>query len=69
MKKVTFERNDIASRDDSSAIVRDGLLADLRQLIDSAKSQVVQTPIMCWWHCTGMLEINALAMVRRLFPH
>lgn len=38
MKKVTFERNDIASRDDSSAIVRDGLLADLRQLIDSAKS-------------------------------
>ncbi|MCD4809607.1 MAG: hypothetical protein K8R17_06885, partial [Methanosarcinales archaeon] len=42
MKKVTFERNDIASRVDSSVIVSDGLLADLRQLIDSAKSQVVQ---------------------------
>lgn len=33
MKKVMFERNDMVSKDDSSAIVSDGLLGDLRQFI------------------------------------
>ena len=43
MKKVVQKRNDIVSMDASASIVSDGLLGDLRHLIASAKSQVVQT--------------------------
>lgn len=43
MKGVVQKRNDIVSRDTSATIVSDGLLNDLRQLIESARSHVVQT--------------------------
>lgn len=68
MKKVTFERNDIVSRDDSSAIVSDGLLSDLRQLIDSAKSQVVQTAnyvlVALYWNVGKRIKTEILGNKR-----
>ncbi len=68
MKKVTFERNDIVSRDDSSAIVSDGLLGDLRQLIDSAKSQVVQTAnyvlVALYWNVGKRIKTEILGNKR-----
>jgi DUF1016 N-terminal domain len=68
MKKVTFERNDIVSRDDSSSIVSDGLLADLGQLIDSAKSQVVQTAnyvlVALYWNVGKRIKTEILGNKR-----
>jgi len=68
MKNVTFECNDITSRDDSSAIVSDGLLADLRQLIDSAKSQVVQTAnyvlVALYWNVGKRIKTEILGNKR-----
>ena len=43
MKKVVQKRNDIVSMDASASVVNDGLLGEFRQMIESAKSRVVQT--------------------------
>ena len=68
MKKVTFEPNDIVNKDDSSAVVSDGLLADLRHLIDSAKSQVVQTAnyvlVALYWNVGKRIKTEILGNKR-----
>jgi hypothetical protein len=68
MKKVTFERNDMVSKDDSSAIESGGLLADLKHLIDSAKSQVVQTAnavlVVLYWNVGKRIKTEILGNKR-----
>ncbi|MCG7848778.1 MAG: DUF1016 N-terminal domain-containing protein [ANME-2 cluster archaeon] len=68
MKRVKFERNDIVSRDASSAIMCDEILGDLRQLIDSAKSQVVQTAnyvlVALYWNVGKRIKTEILGNKR-----
>lgn len=64
MKKVVQKRNDIVSMDTSASVVSDGLLGDLRHLIESAKSQVVQTAnsvlVSLYWNVGKRIKTEIL---------
>ena len=71
MKKAVQKHNDIVSMDASASVVSDGLLGDLRHLIESAKSQVVQTAnsvlVSLYWNVGKRIKTEILNYERATY--
>jgi predicted nuclease of restriction endonuclease-like (RecB) superfamily len=68
MKRVTHKCTDIVGCTDSSAIVPEVLLGDLRQLIESARSRVIQTAnsvlVTLYWNVGMRIKTEILGNKR-----